>query len=99
MKIYKFSNSTDFGNQDVPSEYHSKLGSNVRKLGENIQGLLTEACPKISKPKTRWYVWYTPITIILHRKVFANISNLYCPAFVYFWDSDLCKNIFQDLEP
>ena len=51
MKVYKFSNSTIFDNQEAVSEYHSKLGSNVRKLCENIKILLTEACPKISKPK------------------------------------------------
>ena len=37
MKVYKFSNSTIFDNQEAVSAYNSKLISNLRKLHENTQ--------------------------------------------------------------
>ena len=40
-----------FYNQEVPSEYHSKFGSNTKNLHENTQGLHTEDCTKSFKTK------------------------------------------------
>ena len=51
MKVYKFSNSTIFDNQEAVSEYNSKLVSNLRKLHENTQDSHPEMCSKSFKTK------------------------------------------------
>ena len=53
MKVYKFSNSTIFDNQEAVSEYNSKLISNLRKLHENTQDLHPEVCSKSFKRKNQ----------------------------------------------
>ena len=53
MKVYKFSNSTIFDNQEAVSEYNSKLISNLRKLHENTQDSHPEVCSKSFKTKNQ----------------------------------------------
>ena len=53
MKKDKSSNSTSFDKPTSVSEYHSKLGSNIRKFHENTQGFHTEDCTKSFRTKNQ----------------------------------------------
>ena len=57
MKVYKFSNSTIFDNQEAVSEYNLKLISNLRKLYENTQDSHPEVCSKSLKTKNQVKVY------------------------------------------